>query len=382
MVTIQQSYRELKQRFGAAIARELLLDCLKENHNNISLTAGRLRCNRRTVMKAVVKKEQGDLTDAKHIPKTQPMRTKPEIEALVLKWREKTKRGKKRLRKILLDEEKVILPISTIGRILKRAKVKLRDKKRKHRSGNPPAYDFSSLLPFEKFQYDTKDYLDFKALKQELYQHVINCGLPHYQWTIICVKSRIRFLAWSYQLTRSNGMAFELMVKAWLSAHGLANEEIEVQSDGGTEVGAVRSGMFERNKQVWWQPLGMDRKVIRKGHPEDDTFVERSHLTDDEDFYLPFLHLITTEQELLQRGLWWQDYYNRLRPHSSLGDLSPYQYLRAKGYALPESFCRFPSVILDTICVEPEVLTWQKAVRYHLDHYLIYLIMSDIRLIV
>jgi hypothetical protein len=319
-------------------------------------------------MKALVKKEQNDLSDARHTPKSQPNQTKPEIEAVVLKWREKTKRGKKRLRKILLEEEQIILPISTIGKILKRAKVRLRDKKRKHRSTNPPAYDFSSLLPFEKFQYDTKDYLDFKALKQELYEHVVKYKLPHYQWTFIDVKSRTRFLAWSYELTRSNGMAFELLVKGWLAVHGLARGKIEVQSDGGGEVGALRKGMFERNNQVWWQPLGMERKVIRKGHPEDDSFVERSHLTDDDEFYLPFLRGITTEQELLQRGMWWQDYYNRLRDHSSLREMSPYQYLKAKNYTLPESFCRFPCVILDTICLEPEVIAWQKVVHDQFDH--------------
>jgi len=116
-------------------------------------------------MKALVKKEQNNLMDAKHIPNSQPRQTKPEIEALVLKWREQTKRGKKRLRKIFLDEEKITLPISTIGKILKRNNVKLRYKKRKHRSSNPQAYNFSSLMPFEKFQYDTKDYLDKQALK-------------------------------------------------------------------------------------------------------------------------------------------------------------------------------------------------------------------------
>ena len=152
-------------------------------------------------MKALVKKEQNDLADSKHTPKLQPKQTKPEIEALVLKWREQTKRGEKRLRKILLDEEKITLPISTIGKILK------------------------------------------------------------------------------------------------------------------------------RSNRLWWQSLGMNRKVIRKDHPEDDSFVERSHLTDDEEFYLPFLSQINSEQELLQRGLWWQDYYNRLRGHQSLNDLSPYQYL-------------------------------------------------------
>jgi putative transposase len=368
MVTITQSYQKLKKQYGDIVARELLLECHQQSGQSVSETARRMQCNRRTVTKALSKQEQGDLKDMSHKPHGQPNQIKPEIEAQVLKWRQKTKRGKKRLHKILLDEEKIVLPVSTIGKILKRNKVKVRDRKRKHRSSNPPAYDFSSLLPFGKFQYDTKDYLDKQALKQELYDHVIKYGLPQYQWTIIDVKSRMRFLAWSYQLTRSCGMAFELMVRSWLSMHGLGRKTIEVQSDGGGEVGALRRKSFERNQVRWWNDLGMNRKVIRRGHPEDDTFVERSHLTDDEEFYLPFLEKIKTAGELISRGVWWEDYYNRLRPHSSLNDRSPYQYLKSKGYVLPESFCRFPALILDTVCVEPEVIEWQKSVHYQFDH--------------
>ncbi len=374
MVTITQSYQKLKKQYGEIVARELLLECYEQTGRNQSETARRMQCNRRTIILALTKQEQGDLKDMLHRPHSQPNQTRPEIEANVLKWRQKTKRGKKRLHKILLDEEKLSVPISTIGKILKRAKVPIRDKKRKHRQKNPPAYDFSSLLPFQKFQYDTKDYLDKQAIKQGLYEHVVKYGLPQYQWTMIDVKSRMRFLAWSYELTRNNGMAFELMVRAWLAAHGLAQSEIEVQSDGGGEVGAMRRQSFERNQLQWWNSLGMQRKVIRLGHPEDDSFVERSHLTDDEEFYLPFLKVIRTEQELISRGVWWQDYYNRLRPHSGLTDQSPYQYLKSKGYALPESLCRFPSLILDTICLEPEVIEWPKVVHDQFDHDLSFLL--------
>ena len=368
MVTITQSYQKLKQQYNDVIARELLLSCHEQNNHSISETAREIQCNRRTVMRALEKKEEGNLADSPHTPRSQPRQTDPAIEAKVLEWREKTKRGKKRLHRILADEEKLQVPISTIGKILKRNKVKLRDKRRKHRSSNPPSYDFSTLLPFETFEYDTKDFLDKQAIKQELYDHVARCKLPQYQWTMIDVKSRTRFLAWSYQLTRQNGMAFELMARSWLSTYGLARGEIRVQSDGGGEVGALREKMFLRNHEQWWSHLAMKRSVIRKGHPEDDPFVERSHLTDDEEFYIPFLNKIKTPRELIRRGVWWEDYYNRARPHSNLGDQSPYEYLKTKGYAIPESFCRFPSIILDTICVEPEVLDWQKVVHDQLDH--------------
>ncbi len=167
MVTITQSYQKLKKQYGEIVARKLLLECYEQSSQKVSETARRMQCNRRTVTKAKTKQQKGDLTDMSHKPHCQPKQTKPDIEALVLRWREETKRGKKWLHKLLLDEEKLSVPVSTIGKILKRNKVKVRDKKRKHRNHNPPAYDFSSLLPFEKFQYDTKDYLDKQALKQE-----------------------------------------------------------------------------------------------------------------------------------------------------------------------------------------------------------------------
>ena len=245
MVSITQSYQELKRKYGEIVAREMLLECLEQQGQNISQTAREMQCNRRTVMKALEKQSQGDLKDLPHTPRNQPAKTSDEIEAKVIDWRQKTKRGKRRLKNILKDEEGISLSVSTIGKILKRNKVKMRDKKRKHRSSNPPAYNFSALLPFEQWQYDTKDYLDKQALKQELYDHVLKYKLPPYQWTMIDVKSRIRFLAYSYQLTRGNGMAFELLVKAWLRMHGLAHDTIRVQSDGGGEVGALRAKSFE-----------------------------------------------------------------------------------------------------------------------------------------
>jgi transposase len=146
MLTITQSYQKLKKQYGEIVAREFLLECYEKTGCNQSETARRMQCNRRTVIKALTKREKGDLKDMPHTPHTQPNQTDSKTEALVLKWREHTKRGKVRLHKILLDEEMISVPISTVGKILKRNKVKIRDKKRKHRSKNPPAYNFSYSL--------------------------------------------------------------------------------------------------------------------------------------------------------------------------------------------------------------------------------------------
>ena len=126
MVSITQSYRELKSRYGAVMAREMLLECLEQQGRNISETAREMRCNRRTIMKALEKQTQGDLKDLPHTPHTQPNKTSDEVEAKVVEWRIKTKCGRRRLKKILKDEEGVLLTVSTIGKILKRNKVKIR----------------------------------------------------------------------------------------------------------------------------------------------------------------------------------------------------------------------------------------------------------------
>lgn len=371
MMIITQSYQKLKQTYGSEITRSLLIEAFRQCGENVSETARQMQCNRRTVMKALEKQETGNLEDLPHTPINQPKRTSSEIEEKVIKLRKNTGYGKRRLRPILLGLEGLNLKNSTIGKILQRNRDQCpaRPKKRRYRQSKTPKYDFSKILPFSKFQYDTKNYLDKRALRDKLYSHVVKYKLPHYQWTIEDLKSRFRFLAWSYQPTRTNGMAFELLITSWLRMHGLATSTIHVQSDGGSEVGAVRAKSFERTKESWWNHLRITRSVIRKGHPEDNTFVERSHKTDDEEFYVPFLSKIRNEKDLLARGLWWMDYYNRLRRHSSLNDLSPYQYLRFKGLTLPESFCRFPPVILDHICIEPEIINWQKIVHDQFDYY-------------
>ena len=60
--------------------------------------------------------------------------------------------------------------------------------------------------------------------------------------------------------------------------------------------------------------------------------MERSHRTDDEEFYIPYLTTIKNEDDLLKRALWWQNMYNLHRPHGEKGDLTPYEKLRSLGY--------------------------------------------------
>ena len=79
--------------------------------------------------------------------------------------------------------------------------------------------------------------------------------------------------------------------------------------------------------------------------------MERSHRTDDEEFYVPLLLSINDEKELLRYAGKWRNFSNVRRPHFGKGmnGKPPLQRLRELGYDLPEEFACFPPIILDDI---------------------------------
>jgi hypothetical protein len=85
--------------------------------------------------------------------------------------------------------------------------------------------------------------------------------------------------------------------------------------------------------------------------------VERSHRTDDEEFYLPCLGTIETPEGFLQAGLGWVYYYNYKRVHSGVGmeGRTPYGCCAALGHAGSERLGLMPVVLLDRM-----VLDWKQ----------------------
>lgn len=173
------------------------------NNGNIKETARAMRCSRGTIYLAIEKEKIRDLTDCSHIPKSKhPNHTAGWKEDIVVYYRKKMKIGKRRLRLLIYSQEKLLLPESTIGKIISRhPKLKKKKTKRIPRSKRPPRYDFDKLLPFQQMEIDLKEILDKKTLPRNIYNHLKNSTLPVYQWTVIDVLTRIRFLAWSLAKT-------------------------------------------------------------------------------------------------------------------------------------------------------------------------------------
>lgn len=369
MTILSQSYAMLKGETGEEFARKTLLENLRFNKGNVKKTAREMGCSRNTIYLALEKERNNDLSDKPHTPKSPHPKTTPqETVDLITKRRKETGFGKRRLRWYIASQENLLVPESTIGKILHDRKL-ARKKKRVRREYHRIKYQWNKILPFEQLEMDTKEIADKKTLPKEIYDYVKKNShfIPQWQWTIIDPLTRIRFLSWSYSKDWSCGQVFGKMVIWWLRSFGFSGN-ITNWSDGGTEFNAAQWGAFKRTCENFWQPLGVERKIIRKGHPEDNPYVERSHQTDDYEFYIPHLLKAKSELDFIKLGAWWQKVYNTIRPSMALEDMTPYQKLKSLSYPTPKEFCLFPILILDRSVDLPEILNHPKSVQEHLDY--------------
>jgi hypothetical protein len=359
----------LKKEVGAEFARKILLETHEKLGRKVTRTAKAMQYNRRTVYLALQKAKKNNLADDPHTPKHIPNKTPEAIELLIEKRRKETGLGKRRLRWFMAINDKVLVAESTIGAVFSRRK--LTRKKKRVRRESQTWYKWDTFLPFEECQLDTKEIADKKTPPKEVYEHFVGLSLPRWQWTFTDVKTRIRSLAWSYSRDWACGQVFISLIIWWLRSFGFRNT-INVRIDGGIEWHAALPEAFEKSLENFFYPLGFYPKVIRKGHPEDNNFVERSHGTDDYDFYIPYLLTIKNEDQFIKRCAWWQKIYNLHRRHMGIGDMTPYEKLKNLGYLTPEAFCIFPTLILDYLNASPTVFTGRKSVQDHLDYDLDY----------
>ena len=343
-LTYYQLYKINKQE-----AKMKLLECLENNSGNVSQTAQDLCCSRKTVIKW---RDRPDLVELPRTPHHQPYKTEDWIEDLIVKERKKTNYGRLRMEDHLTDTFGLTVPTGTIRNIYKRKKLEKPKKMRGHFKG-VDFYDWEKTYPLTQFQLDLKEILDQKPLSWQAYHWAIEHDLPLYQWTLIDVVTRIRFLAYSYEKTWANGLTFIRLVTTWLRSFGI-QDVLTYQSDWGEEVGGKEISKLNRIQKEELDPLGVRLARIRKGKKEENGFVERSHKTDDTDFYTLHLGHIQNEQDFIKHTAHWQYYYNVRRRHygKRMDGLTPLQKLKQSYPYFTEQFCIFPTVILDYLSAD------------------------------
>jgi len=228
-------------------------------------------------------------------PRVSPFRTPPHLEALVLRIRQERQYGIPRLRLFLRRYHQVSLSPPTIRRILREHRMPPVSQKR-FRPG--PRRRRELHIPGQSVQVDVK--------------HLKTRSGRLYQFTAIDEATRYRVLKIYDHNSIQSAIAFIEEVRQALP---VALQRI--QTDHGSEFGT----------DFTWHlhDLGIAHRRIPPGCPEANGKVERSHRTDEDEFYRRVT--FRTRQELVQKLRAWEHEYNHRRLHMGLGGKTPAERL-------------------------------------------------------
>lgn len=143
------NYKVLR-KINAEAARLAVIEYLKTNKGNISEAARVFGIQRTVVYDILKKKEEGNLKDRSRTPLHSPCKTPGETEDQVIKAKNQTHLGAKRLSIYLQKYEKIKLPYGTIRHILRRNKSKISYQlKGRRKSEKREFVDWYSAKPFQ-----------------------------------------------------------------------------------------------------------------------------------------------------------------------------------------------------------------------------------------
>ena len=211
-------------------------------------------------------------------------------------------------------------------------------------------YDYAKLACFEHLHYDTKTIPDTKALPKEIYNKFkLNPELPVVEWNIIDVKSRFRFIAYSHERSSFFGLEFMIFVLQYIRANTI-NKDMKITI--GTDNGAEFFSGSKRKKDEWNAHFKLLNAEIYSYNPGWDVrknLIERSHKTDDEEFFVPRGEFIKNKKTFLKESVNYSHYFNCQRPHSGIcmNNRTPLEVLRESGITALQAFTQFPTLLLE-----------------------------------
>ncbi len=242
--------------------------------------------------------------------------TAAELEEQVIILRKKTNYGPKRL----VHELRLagtILGEKAIRGILERTGLVRRHRKKREKTKQK----FYAPYPGYRIQIDTKVVPDkVKDLRSG----------ERYQFSSIDIATKIRFLCIYEELSNANSLDFLKKALAFFGEIGIRVECVQTDNHS-TFTNLYLGGNKKRDHQLlrvhpftqYCLRNGIEHILSRPARPQDNCFVERSHRTDDEEFY-SFLTLSDLSNDQLQQKIQeWMFHYNCLHLHSSCNYLPP-----------------------------------------------------------
>ena len=212
-------------------------------------------------------------------------------------------------------------------------------------------YDYDLIGAFSHLHYDTKTITDMRALPLDIYNKFKeNKELPVIEWNIMDASSRFRFIAYSHHRSSEFGFEFLLCVLQFIrgSYPCMRDQKIQIGMDNGAEfcmaskkkLADWNRHLLHLNAEAWaYNPYWDIRKNL----------IERSHKTDDEEFFVPKGLFINDRQSFMDEARKYFLYFNGLRLHTgiSMNKMTPLEKLRSKGLKNVEKLLNFPTMILE-----------------------------------
>jgi len=348
--TSKIDYKQLR-RINPEAARRAVMEYLKTNDHNVSQAALVFGITRPVVYDIVRKEQEGDLKDRSRAPHHQPKKTPAQIEDKVIEVKSRTRYGPKRLSRYLKQHEDILVAPGTIRHILRRNKGKVKYlPSPRVRKEKREFIDWYSARPFEIVQVDLKYIRDHKALTSEQIIHLDQYNIPNYQWSALDVNSRFKLIGYSREKSWTNGLCWYLWVISWLRSHGVKSS-IVFTVDNGEEFGG-QSWLKVRELRKAISGFGCSLIQNHKGHCEENAHLERSHRTDDDEFYIPRVMAIKSEADLLHEAMGYIYYYDNVREHSSLNYHTPFSYLKTQLPDIDDKIRFVIPIMLDKVAVD------------------------------
>lgn len=244
--------------------------------------------------------------------------TSHEIEEIILEVKLSTGHGPKRLRYELAGFG-VFVGEKAIRGIIERASLVKHHRKKAKKKPQP----YYAPYPGYRLQVDTKA-VPNDGDKRSAEQH---------QFTAKDIASKIRFLDVYDGLSNSYSIDFVRNALEYFEGIGIHVEC--VQTDNHPTFTNLYTGGSKKSDHELLRvhPLtlfllekGIEHKLSRPGTPEHNGFVERSHRTDEEDFYSITECAYMKPEQLKVAMKAWQDEYNTQRLHSSCNYLPPMEH--------------------------------------------------------
>jgi transposase InsO family protein len=247
---------------------------------------------------------EAGLVNAKPIPKNPANQTPPEIVEKILYLRAKYHLGPIRIVWYLARYHSIKISEAGVSRILKRNGVNRLPRGTRVRKVHTIRY--SKQVPGHHIQMDVK-FLTFANKRGE--------KVRRFQYTAIDDATRVRALKIYDKHTQTNAIDF---VDHVIEKFPFRIKEI--RTDNGHE--------FQAKFHWHVEDKGIRHAYIKKGTPQLNGKVERSHRSDQEEFYqlLSYKDDIDLETKLEE----WENFYNFNRPHGAFNGKTPYEALREK----------------------------------------------------